>query len=161
MSKANTARKSYAEQGLEDIQTDMIDTATLQNPEEPEDEMVNVGGLEPIAGYYQIKAPTKEGKTPVHLFKEEGVINGTYERVWEKDAKSKDGRKFKAYTYIVRFASDGQLYGLSGPGLSKGFQALEPGPKSKVQVTYKGTNEGKDGVTYHNFIIRGNKLKAS
>src|SRR5271165_5783461 len=169
MMAANKTKRSYAEEGLEEIQQEVSELQVVSNDNDGEEEnkMVNVGGLEPLAGYYQVRDPKPgyEG-LPILKFKEGETLKGTYEKQWARASNTREGRKFTSYTYIVRL-SDGKLYGLSGPGLgsinpdkgNRGFQALEPGPNSKVHITYKGQQEGKDGNTYHNFIILGNRVK--
>ncbi len=171
MGKQATATKSFAEQGLEDVQGEVNNTSVISSiPKEVETEeeyLHNVGGLEPVEAFYQTKPPKNPGKTPILLFQEDEVMNGIFERIWEKEMKTAEGRRFTSYTYLVRLNKDKKLYGFSGPGLGRidakrgntGFQALEPGHDSKVQVIYTGSNVGKDGNTYENFIIRGSKPK--
>lgn len=166
----NTAAKSFAEEGLEDIQQyseeaeTNIDTALGAAPEE-EGEMQVVSGVEPIAAYYQLKTPTKPGKSVVKIYEKGVTLKGTYARTLEREVSHK-GRKFTSYTFLVRL-DDGKIYGLTGGGLGgyrkdgtpRGFMALENG--SKVHVTYTGQTEGKDGEMYDNFIVLGNKVKKS
>ena len=158
--KTNTAR-SYAEEGLEDIQNVLPQAEELVQVSgglEAEEEMQVVGGLEPITAFYQLKTPTKPGKTPVVIFEKGKTLKGTYERKLEREARTRDGRKFTSTTYLIRHDSDGKLYGYSGPGLRRGLEALDFG--SKVHTTYLGSQEGRDGNFYENFLILGNKKKA-
>jgi hypothetical protein len=167
MSKTSTKTKSYAEEGLEDIQQYTTEaeenlTDVTANTGSGDDEMRVVSGIEPIAGYYQLKTPKKAGKTPVHIFQKGQTMKGTFEKTLEREVSFKEAstgrtKKFISKTYLVRHDDDGKLYGYSCGGLGNGFEKLEQ--TSKVHVTYNGQQEGKDGNLYENFIILGNKRK--
>lgn len=168
MTTKPNAKRSFAEEGLEQVSEEAPtieatlpqSSAASATPDEEDGEMVQVGGLEQIAAYYQLRTPTKQGKTPVLIFEKGKTLKGVFERVISRDQKAKNGQKFKSYTYLVRM--DGKLYGFSAPGLKRGFEKLEPGPKSDVAVTYIGSSPAKDGGNdYENFTIFGRKLKAS
>lgn len=166
MTKTNLAnKKTFAEEGLEDVmqEASAVEASLPSSPVnlDSDEDMQQVGGLEPIEAYYQLKPAinAKPGAAPVRVFDKGITLKGIFEKVWEREARTKDGRKFKSYTYIVRFA-DKKLYGFSAGGLRKGFEKLEPGPTSKVHVTYSGTNKGKDGTDYANFTVLGNKFKS-
>lgn len=165
--------KTFAEEGLEDVQKELpeIEDTTVAAPaaatdEWNEDNLQAVSGGEQIAAYYQLKTPTKVGKTAVLIFQKGVSIKGTYLRTISREAKSRDGRRFTSYTFLVKSKEDNKVYGLSGPGLGgtmkdgsfRGFNKLENG--SRVSVTYQGQREGKDGVMYENFVILGDKLKS-
>jgi hypothetical protein len=157
MGKNQTAvRKSYAEEGLEDVQNEFnaAETALQEtNNGTNEEEFVQVGGLEPVAFYYRTSAPKKPTKSAFKIINKGQTINGTYERAFK-------GGKFNNTTYLIR--ENGQLVGLPGAaGLSRAMDKLEIG--SKVQITYNGMEEIKSGEwagrDAHTFIVRGNKLK--
>lgn len=156
----NTKTRSYAEEGLEEIQSDTAaaEAAVASNTNNNSDdgELIQVGGLEPVAYFYRTSAPKKPTKSPFKVIEKGEVITGTYERSFTSG-------KFKNPTYIVRLA-DGSLIGLPSSGsLQKAMSKLAEG--SKVKITYEGMKPIKggewEGTDAHVFIVFGNKLKAA
>lgn len=155
--KNNTA-KSFAEEGLEDIQQ-YSEEAEANIPAEAssgedDGELVQVGGSEPVAFFYRTSAPKKTTKSPFKVITKGETILGRYER-------SFTGGKFNNTTYIVR-TEDGKLVGLPGAGsLNKAMAKLAEG--SKVKVTYEGMQTIKngqwEGSDAHVFTVFGSKLK--
>lgn len=161
----NQAR-SFAEEGLEEIREESAaaeaavpeaSNATATSPADEEEDLVQVGGLEPVAFFYRTTPPKpgKEPKQPYKVLSKGDTIEGTYER-------SFTAGKFDNKTYIVR-QKDGQLVGLPGTGsLSKSIEKLQEG--SRVKIVYEGMSEIKagkwKGSDAHNFTVFGSKLKA-
>lgn len=161
VSNANTQARSFAEEGLEEIQQETA-AAEAAVPEAAnataggeEEDLVQVGGLEPIAFFYRTTAPKKTPKQPFKILEKGQVIAGTYERHFVTG-------KFKNPTYVIRL-TDGTLVGLPGAGgLNRAMKKLAEG--SKVKITYEGMSTIKggewEGNDAHNFTVFGNKLKA-
>lgn len=156
MSK-NTA-KSYAEEGLEAVTEDTAAAeANVSSNAIETGEMVEIGGLEPLAYFYRFNAPKNGSKSPFKIIEKGTVIEGTYERSFI--TKGKYGEKT---TYVVKL-NDGKLVGLPSAGkLEKQFAKLAEG--SKVKVIYDGMDVIKGGQwagsDSHVFRTFGNKLKA-
>lgn len=153
-------RKSYAEEGLEAVQQEtgtaeaLINTSSPTGYGEGEEELRQVGGVEPVAYFFRTSAPKKPTKSPFKIIEKGQTIEGTYERSFISG-------KFKNPTFIVRL-NDGTLVGLPGAGsLTKGMNKLAEG--SKVKITYNGMETIKGGEwagnDAHSFIVFGNKLK--
>ena len=157
MSKNNT--KSFAEEGLEAVleETPQAEAAveTLQ-PAEGEDELKQVGGLEPVAYFLRTSAPKKLQKSPFKILQTGETILGTYERSFIAGKSQKP-------SYVVRIAS-GELIGLPSAGsLDKAMAKLAEG--SKVKITYDGMRAIQSGqwkgTDAHVFTVFGSKLKQS
>lgn len=159
MSNKNNTAKSYAEEGLEDVSSELaqaeanIGEASAAPTES--DEFVQVGGNEPIAYYLRTSAPKKALKNPYKVIAKGETFTGTYVR-------SFTGGKFNNTTYLIR-NDKGELVGLPSSGsLSKGMSKLAEG--SKVKITYNGMQPIKggqwEGTDAHLFTVFGNKLKA-
>lgn len=157
MSKTNTA-KSYAEQGLEEVQQEtvaaegVVESSNLTSTDS--EDYQQVGGFEPVAFFYRTSAPKKTPKSPYKILEKDQTILGTYERSFESG-------KFKNNTYIIRL-NDNTLVGLPGTGsLTKAMNKLGTG--SKVKITYNGMEAIKGGEwagqDAHSFTVFGNKLK--
>lgn len=150
-------KKSYAEQGLEEVANDTAAAEAVVNASINTDdgEFQQVGGNEPVAFFYRTSAPKKPTKSPYKVIEKGETIIGTYERSFV-------GGKFGNTTYIVRIAN-GTLIGLPGAGsLNKAMAKLAEG--SKVKVTYDGMKPIKggqwEGTDAHVFTVFGSKLKA-
>lgn len=150
--------RSYAEQGLDDIQaeTEAAEAALQTVNNDGEEELVQVGGQEPIAFFYRTSAPKKGSKStaPFKVLEKGQTISGTYERSFVSG-------KFKNATYVIR-NTEGQLVGLPGTGgLNRAMGKLAEG--SKVKITYQGMETIKGGEwagnDAHAFVVLGNKLK--
>ncbi len=160
MAKSNT-KTSYAEEGLEAVNADTAQAeAALTNTADnsgSDEELQQVGGLEPVAFFYRTSAPKNPGKTKsaYKVLAKGDEITGTYERAFVNG-------KYKNPTYIIR-NTEGQLVGLSGTGsLNRAMDKLEVG--SKLKITYGGMSAIKSGEwagsDAHNFTVFGNKFKA-
>jgi hypothetical protein len=150
------SKKSFAEQGLEDIsnETAAAEQAVAYTEAPTEGEFVQVGGLEPVKYFYRTSAPKKPTKSAYKIIEKGQTIEGTYERSFV-------GGKFKNPTYLVRLPN-GDLIGLPGAGsLYKAMSKLAEG--SKVKITYNGMEAIKsgewEGTEAHVFTVLGNKLK--
>ena len=153
MSK-NTA-KSYAEEGLEAV-TEETATAEANVATNDSDELVEVGGLEPVAYFLRFNPPKGKVKSPFKIIAKGDIIEGTYERSFV--TKGKYGEKT---TYLVRIAN-GTLIGLPTAGkLDKGMQKLAEG--SRLKIHYDGMAEIKNGQwagsDSHVFRVFGNKRR--
>jgi hypothetical protein len=154
------SKKSYAEQGLEDIKQEATEVeaemAEVEASSSDDEGFQQVGGLEPVAFFYRFTAPKKTPKNPFKILEVGQTIQGVYERFFTSG-------KFENNTYLIRIPS-GELIGLPGAGsLQKAMDKLEFG--SKVKITYNGMSEIKGGewagTNAHNFTVLGNKLKAA
>jgi hypothetical protein len=152
------SKKSYAEQGLEDVQSEaaMIEVPADAAAANDDGEFQQVGGLEPVAYFYRFTAPKKTPKNPFKILEPGQTIVGVYERFFTSG-------KFENNTYLIRLPS-GELVGIPGAGsLAKAMNKLAFG--SKVKITYRGMSEIKGGewagTNAHNFTVLGNKLKAA
>jgi hypothetical protein len=174
MDNADNTAKSFAEEGLEETQKEAAEveatmtnlTALSTDTVEEEDELVQIGGLEPIALFFRTKAPKKATTAPFKVLEKGDTISGTYER-------SFIAGKFNNPTHLIRMAKDaapvagtevaGKLVGIAGTGsLNRAIDKLLAG--SKVKIVYEGMStikNGKwEGQDAHNFTAFGNKLKA-
>lgn len=162
MSKTST--KSFAEEGLELVQSDSaqaeatipVSSGTAEGVDDGEEEMQQVGGLEPVSFFYRTKAPKNTSKHPFKILEKGESIRGRYERQFTTG-------KYKNPTYVIRL-EDGKLVGLPGTGsLNRAMGKLAEG--SKVIINYDGMSTIKGGEwagsDAHNFTVFGNKLKAS
>lgn len=156
----NTAKKSYAEEGLEGVQEVAAEAEAMAaistEPSQDDGEFQQVGGLEPVAFFYRTSAPKKPTKSPFKILEKGQTIEGVYERSFTTG-------KYKNPTYLIRVASTGELVGLPGAGsLSNAMDKLVEG--SKVKITYGGMTTIKggewEGNEAHNYTVFGNKLKA-
>lgn len=162
MGKNNSqaAPATYAEAGLEDIKQEaaeveagMVETS---GGSDSEDDLQQVGGLEPVDLFYRMKPPKTAPKNPFKVFEKGETITGVYERSFISG-------KYKRSTYIIRLV-DGRLIGLPGTGsLARGMDKLAEG--SKVKIIYQGVGTIKGGEwagnDAYNFVVYGNKLKAA
>ena len=160
MSKKSNAAKSFAAEGLEAVQNEIAQAeAELQavaEGVEPEGELVEVGGLEPVSFFYRYSAP-KPGKTPKQAWKilePNTTIEGVYERSFTTG-------KYKNPTFLIR-TNAGELVGLPGAGtLNKRMEKLAEG--SKVRITYTGMKTIEKGEwagnDSHQFNVLGNKFR--
>ena len=157
---SKTAVKTYAEQGLEEIQDEtaaaeaFVNVATATTDDEGE--FQQVGGLEPVAYFFRFNAPKKPQKSPFKILEKGQTIVGTYER-------SFTGGKFKNSTYLIRL-ENGELIGLpSCTAITRAMSKLAE--TSKVKITYTGAEVIKGGEwagnEAHAFIVLGNKVKQS
>lgn len=156
MSK-NTA-KSFAEEGLEDVQEESVAAeASLKPVEDTADgELVEVGGYEPVEFFYRFSAPKKAGGAPYKILEKGQTITGKYDRSF-----TTDGKFGKKSTYLIRIDT-GKLVGLPGVGsLAKKMESLAEG--SLVKITYNGMEAIKGGQwageEAHTFTVLGNKFK--
>lgn len=156
MSKTN---KSYAEQGLEDVQAGAAAAEEFVNASAntgtSEEDFQQVGGLEPVKFFYRFNAPKKATKSPFQIIEKGQTITGTYERNFI-------GGKFKNPTFLVRL-DNGDLIGLPGcTAITRAMAKLAEG--SKVKITYTGVDTIKggewEGNDAYSFIVLGNKLRA-
>lgn len=165
MSNKGNNAKSYAEEGLEDIQQYSEEAEGLVAVDgttngDDEGELQQIGGVEPVAFFYRTSAPKKATKSPFRVIVKGETIIGRYER-------SFTGGKFNNTTFLVRLSEGenaGKLIGLPGAGsLTKSMSKLAEG--SKVKVTYEGMRPIKngqwEGTDAHVFTVFGNKLKNS
>lgn len=160
MSNNKATTTFYAEEGLEAINNHLAEAEAAIAANSPatdvsEDELQQVGGLEPMAYFYRFTAPKQPTKTAYRIFEKGQTVEGTFERMFT-------GGKFNNNTYVIR-NSEGQLVGLPGVGsLKRAMDKLAEG--SKVKITYNGMSEIKGGQwagsDAHNFTVFGNKLKA-
>jgi len=158
MSKT-TNKKSYAEEGLEEVINESTAAeaalnATATNDDDNDGNFVQVSGLEPVAYFYRTSAPKKPTKSAYKILEKGQTIQGTYERSFISG-------KFKNATYLIRLA-DGTLVGLPSAGsLTKAMARLAEG--SKVKITYDGMQTIKggewEGQDAHVFTVFGNKPK--
>src|ERR1700722_12189544 len=157
MTKANN-KKSFAEEGLEAVEQETsaaelaVENTLTAVPSDGEDELVQVGGLEPVEFFYRTSAPKKPQKSPFKVIEKGEVITGTYERSFISG-------KLQKQTYLVRTAN-GKLIGLPSAGsLDKAMAKLAEG--SKVKITYDGmrpiTGGQWEGTDAHIFTVFGNK----
>lgn len=149
MSKVN---KKWAQAGLEATQAEMVNIPSTPPANVAEGEMVQVGGLEPIVASYQDRpyTGTKPLPYPIVPFQQGQTFVGTYFKLLERDAKTRDGRRFKSFSYLVRQESDGKLIKLQSSSLNRFFGAIEEG--AKVLINCVGSNVSKkDGNEYVNF----------
>lgn len=154
--KSNEAIKSFAEEGLEGVQEIAVEAEALVAVDSgnDEEELVQVGGLEPLAYFFRFNAPKKPTKHAFKILESGTVITGIYERSFTVG-------KFKNPTYVIRL-NTGELVGLPSTGrLKKSMDKLAEG--SKVKITYSGMSPIKggeyEGTDAHNFTVFGNKLK--
>lgn len=159
MGKTNENRKSYAEEGLEDIQSESAAAegavGYTEASGDEEGEFVQVGGLEPIKFFYRMNAPKKPSKHAYKILEKGATVTGTYERTFNNG-------KYKNNTFVIR-NNEGELVGLPGTGsLTRSMDKLAIG--SKVKITYNGVETIKSGEwagnDAHAFTVLGNKLKA-
>src|SRR6185312_7399150 len=164
MAKTSTTTKSYAEEGLEDIQQYSAEAeenvGSTETAPTNEDEFFQVGGVEPVEFFYRLNAPKKPTTSPWKILEKGKTITGTYERSFVNKA-SKFNKGGSRITYLVR-GEDGKLFGLPNAGsLDKGMAQLAEG--SKVKITYQGMAPMKAGefagTDAHTFIVLGNKRK--
>lgn len=163
MSNKTTTAPSFAEEGLEDIQS-FAEEAEQYVPIDSnadtgsEDEFVQVGGNEPISFFFRFTAPKKPTKSEFKILEKGTTLEGVYER-------SFTGGKFNNTTYIVRLSSGehtGKLVGLPSAGqLSKAMAKVAEG--SDVRITYTGVSEIKNGKwagsDSHTFVTLARKRK--
>lgn len=160
MTKANTSRKSFAEEGLEEVGSVTAEAeanvAAGTNDTGTEDELVAVGGNEPVAFYYHYKAPKKTPKNPFKIIEAGTTITGIYLRSFISG-------KFKNPTYLFR--TEEGIVGLPGCGyLNKSNRMPSIAKGSRVKITYNGMKviEGGEweGSDSHTFSILAAKAKA-
>lgn len=156
---AKNNNKSYAEQGLEEVQEASNQAEQYVNASDTgnggSEEFVQVGGLEPVAYFYRTSAPKKPTNSPFKILEKGQTIIGKYERSFVSG-------KFSNPTFLIRLDSTKELVGLPGAGsLTKAMYKLAEG--SKVKITYQGMAPIKggewEGTDAHSFIVMGTILK--
>jgi hypothetical protein len=168
MSKNEQAAKSFAEEGLEQITEDTAQAESMVPVNaapvaEDDGELVQIGGLEPVAYFCQFKPP-KPGKTPkqpIRVLVKGDVIEGRLERSFITG-------KFKNPTYLIRLTT-GELVGfpsVGGKDSPRSFRSLmdKVAEGSKVKIIYEGMSPMKsgqyEGNDAHNITLFASKLKA-
>jgi hypothetical protein len=154
VSKAN-AKKSYAEEGLEEVQQEATTIAVSTENTPSDDTFHVVSGVEPVEFFYRTSAPKKPTKSPFKILEKGQVIEGVYE-------KSFTAGKFNNPTFLIRLAN-GNLIGLPSAGsLTKAMNRVAEG--AKVKITYEGMATIKGGQwagsDAHNYSVLASKLKA-
>lgn len=159
--KTNTARKSYAEQGLEDVAVEMntalaaveataVNTTSSDLTITGEEEWTQSGGLSKIDRYVRFTEPkknaqgqyldkfgkVKDDQTPQHQLQDDEVLTGVYE-------KSFTSGSYKKPTFLIR-EINGSLSAIGGAG-SLEKEMAKYSPPVKVRIIYDGKTEIKDG----------------
>jgi hypothetical protein len=145
--------KSFAEEGLEEIMNENVETTPPSANIQDEGEWEQVGGLEPIMAYYQDRPYTGANKDRniVQFFK--GLsVTGTLENTIERKMQTKEGRSFSAFSYLVRSEDTGKLVSLSSFSLDKVIKDLKQGDRAAITCTGYNTSQ-KTGKEYPNFLV--------
>lgn len=160
--KNNTAR-SFAEEGLEAVNEEApAAEAALPASGTPvgadeEEELVQVGGLEPVEFFYRFNAPKKTPKNPYKVLTTGETIEGTFVRTFVSG-------KFKNGTHLIRLKETGKLVGFPGSGsIDKAMSKVAEG--ARIKIRYDGMSEIKQGQwkgsNAHNATVLASKLKPS
>lgn len=173
-SKTTTVTKTFAEEGLEEIQENSNEAETNLTDviaQVGEGEWEDLSALEPVAFYYRTTTPRKvtSSSKPFKILESGQSFTGVY-------THKHVGGKYNSPTYFIRLTEGdnvGKLVGISGyykggdptkpsGSLAKQMEKREAGTV-EVNVLFSGMREMKggdfEGTEAATFIVRSRPLK--